>query len=318
MRRSRPCRRRTRARRRSACGRGGRASTLAEVEAARFEERSVARTWVMRGTLHLIPAEDARWMVALLGPDRAPQERAADRGARGRRPTRGRRAGGARRRPAHPARAHRRGAQVRHAAGPPAGAGVAHRRARAAGRDHRGAGGPVRALRRLARPPRPHRPTRSSSSPAATPTRTRPSGAGGLRGLVGAAGARGARAPTGSWSSRRSRCSGRRASVPPGLEPAPPHVRLLPRFDGWLLGHRDRSLIMRRRARQGGPPRRRHPGRHARRRRPHRGNVEARPRRPARRDRLRRPAGSRRRGGGRRQVPGQGALTGVDVRSWSA
>jgi len=43
-------------------------STLAEVEAARFEERSVARTWVMRGTLHLIPAEDARWMVALLGP----------------------------------------------------------------------------------------------------------------------------------------------------------------------------------------------------------------------------------------------------------
>src|SRR3954466_15982243 len=43
-------------------------STLAEVEAARFDERSVARTWVMRGTLHLIPAEDARWMVGLLGP----------------------------------------------------------------------------------------------------------------------------------------------------------------------------------------------------------------------------------------------------------
>src|SRR4051794_33524290 len=43
-------------------------STLAEVEAARFDERSVARTWLMRGTLHLIPAEDARWMVALLGP----------------------------------------------------------------------------------------------------------------------------------------------------------------------------------------------------------------------------------------------------------
>ena len=42
--------------------------TLAEVERARFEERSVARTWVMRGTLHLVPAEDARWMVALLGP----------------------------------------------------------------------------------------------------------------------------------------------------------------------------------------------------------------------------------------------------------
>src|SRR3954452_4367844 len=43
-------------------------STLAEVEAARFEDRLIARTWVMRGTLHLIPAEDARWMVALLGP----------------------------------------------------------------------------------------------------------------------------------------------------------------------------------------------------------------------------------------------------------
>ena len=31
-------------------------STLAEVEAVRFEGRSVARTWVMRGRLHLIPA----------------------------------------------------------------------------------------------------------------------------------------------------------------------------------------------------------------------------------------------------------------------
>ena len=38
---------------------------------------------------------------------------------------------------------------------------------------------------------------------------------------------------------------GRTAWVPPGLEPAPPHVRLLPMFDGLLLGHRDRSLILR-------------------------------------------------------------------------
>jgi Winged helix DNA-binding domain len=38
---------------------------------------------------------------------------------------------------------------------------------------------------------------------------------------------------------------GRTAFIPRGLEPAPPHVRLLPRFDGWLLGHRDRALIMR-------------------------------------------------------------------------
>ena len=38
---------------------------------------------------------------------------------------------------------------------------------------------------------------------------------------------------------------GRRAWVPRGLEPAPPHVRLLPMFDSLLLGHRDRSLIVR-------------------------------------------------------------------------
>jgi hypothetical protein len=32
------------------------------------EERSVVRTWAMRGTLHMVPAEDAGWLVALLGP----------------------------------------------------------------------------------------------------------------------------------------------------------------------------------------------------------------------------------------------------------
>ena len=37
---------------------------------------------------------------------------------------------------------------------------------------------------------------------------------------------------------------GRTAYVPKGLEPAPPHVRLLPAFDSLLLGHRDRSLIL--------------------------------------------------------------------------
>ena len=34
--------------------------TASAVERARFEERSVARIWCMRGTLHLVPAEDAR------------------------------------------------------------------------------------------------------------------------------------------------------------------------------------------------------------------------------------------------------------------
>jgi hypothetical protein len=38
---------------------------------------------------------------------------------------------------------------------------------------------------------------------------------------------------------------GRRAWVARGLEPAPPAVRLLPAFDGILLGHRDRALTVR-------------------------------------------------------------------------
>jgi hypothetical protein len=32
------------------------------------EERSVVRTWAMRGTLHMVPSEDVGWMVGLLGP----------------------------------------------------------------------------------------------------------------------------------------------------------------------------------------------------------------------------------------------------------
>ena len=57
-----------------------------------------------------------------------------------------------------------------------------------------------------------------------------PAGARGLRGLVGPAGCARPAAPTRrARSSRRSRCSAGRAWVPRGLEPAPPHVRLLPR-----------------------------------------------------------------------------------------
>jgi hypothetical protein len=40
----------------------------AAVRRACDQERSVVRTWVMRGTLHLVAAEDAGWLVALLGP----------------------------------------------------------------------------------------------------------------------------------------------------------------------------------------------------------------------------------------------------------
>ena len=42
--------------------------TANNVEAARAEERSVVRTWAMRGTLHLLPSEDVRWILRLVGP----------------------------------------------------------------------------------------------------------------------------------------------------------------------------------------------------------------------------------------------------------
>ncbi len=38
-----------------------------DVHRALSQDRSIVRTWAMRGTLHLIPAEDHRWMTALLG-----------------------------------------------------------------------------------------------------------------------------------------------------------------------------------------------------------------------------------------------------------
>lgn len=40
----------------------------ADVQHARLEERSVVRTWAMRGTLHLLAAEDLGWLLPLLGP----------------------------------------------------------------------------------------------------------------------------------------------------------------------------------------------------------------------------------------------------------
>ncbi len=42
------------------------AMTRAEVQAA-LERREAVRTWPMRGTIHLVPAADARWMVQVLG-----------------------------------------------------------------------------------------------------------------------------------------------------------------------------------------------------------------------------------------------------------
>lgn len=40
----------------------------ADVEAARLQERWVVRAWAMRGSLHLVAAEDLGWLLALLEP----------------------------------------------------------------------------------------------------------------------------------------------------------------------------------------------------------------------------------------------------------
>jgi hypothetical protein len=42
--------------------------TAEDVDGARVDERSVVRSWFMRGTLHLLPAEDVGWVLGLLGP----------------------------------------------------------------------------------------------------------------------------------------------------------------------------------------------------------------------------------------------------------
>lgn len=42
--------------------------TDADVRKATDAERTVVRTWLMRNTIHLVPASDVRWLVALTGP----------------------------------------------------------------------------------------------------------------------------------------------------------------------------------------------------------------------------------------------------------
>jgi hypothetical protein len=42
--------------------------SAASVTHALNDERSIVRTWLMRGTLHVVAAEDVRWLVDLLGP----------------------------------------------------------------------------------------------------------------------------------------------------------------------------------------------------------------------------------------------------------
>ena len=42
--------------------------TAADIDRARTEDRSLLRTWLMRMTIHLIPADDAGWMLPLFEP----------------------------------------------------------------------------------------------------------------------------------------------------------------------------------------------------------------------------------------------------------
>lgn len=46
----------------------GRGVTAAAVRAAYETERGIVRNWYLRGTLHTVPADDARWLGRLLGP----------------------------------------------------------------------------------------------------------------------------------------------------------------------------------------------------------------------------------------------------------
>ncbi len=56
--------------------------TAENVDHARTVDRTVTRTWLMRGTLHLVPSDDLRWMLDLLGEemDRKALKRRADLG----------------------------------------------------------------------------------------------------------------------------------------------------------------------------------------------------------------------------------------------
>jgi hypothetical protein len=227
-------------------------STLAEVEHARFEERAIARTWAMRGTLHLIPAEDVRWMVALLGPIglKRSRKRIAELGV-----------------------------------GLPEAVAAARAALADGPRTRREVADAVRASGvKLADDPQVPSWLIGCAALEGHVIEAAPAGAFALTddwlgpsseplpdrdAAVAELARRHAHAhpPAGpedfaSWSglgirdARRAYAQiageldevevlGRTAWVPRGLEPAPPHVRLLPAFDGILLGHRDRELIVR-------------------------------------------------------------------------
>ena len=219
-------------------------STLAEVEAARFEERSVARTWVMRGTLHLIPAEDARWMVALLGPVglRKSARRIAELGVGDVTPAvRAALADGPLTRRELAAAVRARGVKLAEHPQVPAwltGVAALHGEVVEGPADRfvltedwlgppgPAPGDPVLELARRHAHAHPPSAPEDFTAWSGLPVRD-------------------ARRAYERLALEEVELLGRRAWVPRGLEPAPAHVRLLPRFDGLLLGHRDRSLILR-------------------------------------------------------------------------
>ncbi|MGH2810070.1 MAG: winged helix DNA-binding domain-containing protein, partial [Actinomycetota bacterium] len=49
--------------------------TAADVDMAMFQDRTVARTWLMRETIHLVPAADLHWMLSLFGARNAAASR---------------------------------------------------------------------------------------------------------------------------------------------------------------------------------------------------------------------------------------------------
>ena len=227
--------------------------TAGAVEHARFEERSVVRIWCMRGTLHLVPAEDARWLVALLGPIGL---------ARGRR------------------RREQMGITSEAVAAVPAavadGPRTRHEIAaavRAAGHridDHpqasihlvmaaAAAGQVIEGAWREREPtygltddwlgpagPLPDRETALTELARRHAHAHPPAGPEDLAAWSGLP-MRDARRAFATITPELEEVEvlGRRAWIPPGLEPAPPAVRLLPAFDGILLGHRDRALTVR-------------------------------------------------------------------------
>ena len=228
-------------------------ATASAVAHARFEERSVARIWCMRGTLHLVPVEDARWLVALLGPvglargrrrrdemGVLPEATAAVRAAL---------ADGPRTR--HEIAEHVRAAGHRLTDDPQAPIHLVMTAALA--------GDLIEAVWRGREPtyaltddwlgpagPRPERDA-ALAELARRHARAHPPAAPEDLAAWSGLGLREARRAFAAIAPELEEVEvlGRRAWIPRGLELAPPAVRLLPAFDGVLLGHRDRALTVR-------------------------------------------------------------------------